>query len=235
MIKYLRETLISLKNTYYLLFAKPKRQELKINIPYFSQWESPELVEKIILGDILEAAKDPKWKNSGAINKQEYLLWSWNMCGMACLKMVLSFKKLSSPPLIILGKLALKYGCYKINSASKHPATYLDGLYYYPFIKFLRKEFDISAGVSRTLVIPEIIREVDCGHLIIVSVSPQIRSSKKALNKGGHLVVITGYSLKQKCLWLNNPSGFYGQSQENFKVTFADFSKYFSNRGIIFN
>ncbi len=235
MTKQLRKILILLKNIYYLLFAKPKRQELKIDIPYFAQWESPELVEKIVLGDILEATKDQKWKNSGAVNKQEYLLWSWNMCGMACLKMILSYKKLPSPPLILLGKLALKDGCYKINHVSKYPATYLDGLYHYPFVKFLKKEFGLSAKVSQTLVIPEIIREMDRGHLVIASVSPQIRSGKKAPNKGGHLIVVTGYSQKQNCFWINNPSGFYKQSQQDFKVTFNDFSKYFFNRGVIIN
>lgn len=235
MTKHLRETLISLKNTYYLLFAKPKRQELKINIPYFSQWESPELVEKIILGDILEATKDPKWKNSGAINKQEYLNWSWNMCGMACLKMILSYKKFLTPPLVTLGKMALNEGCYRINNSSKVPGDYLDGLYHYPFLKFVEKKFGLIAQASQTLIIPEIVNQMGRGRLIIASVSPQIRSGKETFNKGGHLVVITGYDLKQKCLYINNPSGFYGQSQKNFKVTFKDFSKYFSNRGIIFN
>lgn len=235
MNKALRALYIKLKEFCFSIFFKPKNQRIKLDIPYFAQWESPELVEGIINGDISEAIKDPKWKNSGAVNKQEYLLWSWNMCGIACLKMILSYKKLPSPPLILLGKLALKEGCYKINPASKYPTTYLDGLYHYPFVKFLKKEFNLSAKVSQALVIPEIIVEMDRGHLAIVSVSPQIRSGKATINKGGHLVVITGYNLKRKCFWINNPSGFYGQSQENFKVTFKDFSKYFSNRGIIFN
>lgn len=235
MNKSLRALYIKLKEVCVPLLFKPKSQEVKLNIPFFAQWESTKLVESIINGKISEATKDPKWKNSGAVNKREYLNWSWNMCGMACLKMILSYKKLLTPPLVTLGKMALSEGCYRINNSSKVPGDYLDGLYHYPFLKFVKKKFGLIAQASQTLIVPEIVNQMDRGRLIIASVSPQIRSGKETFNKGGHLVVITGYNLRQKCFWINNPSGFYGQSQKNFKITFNYFSKYFSNRGIIFN
>lgn len=51
------------------------------DIPYFSQWESPELVGAIICGDIA-AEDDPRWAESGAATRAEYAFWSWRVCGI---------------------------------------------------------------------------------------------------------------------------------------------------------
>src|SRR3990167_6800417 len=83
-------------------------------IPYFSQWESPKLVGKIIERKIL-ARDDQKWKNSGAKSPEEYEYWSWNICGMACLKMILASKFSKNYKMIELAKKCEEYGAYVHN------------------------------------------------------------------------------------------------------------------------
>ena len=130
------------------------------NIPYFSQWESKELIKDIISKKI-SAKEDPLWKKSGADTKEEYELWSWNACGMACLKMLIAYKYNKEIPLIKLGKKCKKYGGY----AGKN----LNGLYYKPFIKFVKEEFNINAKIISPMVIQDIIKELEKNNFIIAS------------------------------------------------------------------
>src|SRR5258708_36283534 len=92
------------------LFYKPKLTSFVLeNFPYFSQWESANLADKFWSGK-MRVLDDPKWKNSGAKTKLDYLNWSWSACGMACLKMILAFKTKKTYPIIELGEECKKYG-----------------------------------------------------------------------------------------------------------------------------
>ncbi|NUK27782.1 hypothetical protein HRW08_35180, partial [Streptomyces lunaelactis] len=57
-------------------------------VPYYSQWESADLVPEFITG-ARSAADDPLWQKSGADSREEYAFWAPRMCGMACLRMAL--------------------------------------------------------------------------------------------------------------------------------------------------
>ncbi len=197
-------------------------------IPYYSQWESQELVKDIVVGKI-SAKKDPKWKQSGAKNLKEYELWSWNICGMACLKMILADKFEKEYKTIALAKDCEKYGGYKPNGSK------VDGLFYDPFVKFLDKDFGIKARVMRRfLTIGKIKKEVQKGNYFIVSVHHSIREKEELTEKkGGHLVLITGFDDEKKSLFLHNPSGFYKKSQENFEISEKDFKRFFAGRGML--
>jgi hypothetical protein len=236
---------IILKNIRYSV--SPNNYQKKIiqsSIPYFSQWESPELIDRI-LNHTISAADDPLWKNSGALTSEEYRLWSWNICGMACLKMILGDKFNKTFKTIILGKKCLDYGGYRYNSVitKTHrkistdnivPWEFLDGLFYKPFLKFIKKEFDLEGKIIKPLIIADIIRALSDHKYVIASVNPGIRDPKNTPKiKGGHLVLITGYDIKQKLIYIHNPSGFYQQSQEHFPVSYSDFEKYSAHRGVI--
>ena len=60
-------------------------------VPFFSQWETPDMT-LAVLADGAEAAlrRDPLWRGSGAETLDEYAVWAANICGMACLKMILA-------------------------------------------------------------------------------------------------------------------------------------------------
>ncbi len=204
-----------------------KRTSLHENVPYFSQWESPELVESILSKEI-SADQDPHWKKSGADSKEEYVAWSWSGCGMACTKMLVAHLKNIDVPLVELGKQCATYGGYTL------PVEKSVGLVYGPFVSFAKNDLGLTAKAVFPLLIPEIIEELSAGNYVIASVSPKIRHpSDKPTKKGGHLVLMLGYDLDKQTLYFHNPSGFVNETQEYASISFADFKKFFGGRGIV--
>lgn len=197
------------------------------DIPYFAQWESPELVGQIVAGT-LTADKDPKWRTSGAKTKEEYLEWSWNMCGMACFRMILAHRNKQVVPIVKLGKLCLKHGGYS------QPFAESNGMNYTAFKLFAKSEFGLAARIVSPMVLRDIHIALARGDYVIVSVNPAIRNpSSRPKSKGGHLVLVTGYDLDKKILYIHNPSGASTESQRHAIVRFSDFKRFFANRGIV--
>lgn len=227
-MKIIKTTLFTAKKKIKKVVNKgfsPRRDSVKFVIPYFSQWESPTLVKDIIENKI-SAKDDPLWRESGAKTKEEYELWSWNSCGMACLKMLLSYKFKKDFPLVELGKKCQKYGGY----VSKEGR--LDGLFYKPFIEFIKKDFNLLSKVKSPMVLEDIINALDKNKLVIASVSNEIRNPRsEPYQRGGHLVLVVGYDFSRRLLYLHNPSGYWKESQEYASISFEDFNKFFSYRG----
>lgn len=197
------------------------------NVPYFSQWESRELVGQFV-NEQLSAREDPKWKDSGATTKEEYELWSWNGCGMACLKMILAYRLNKIIPIVELGRSCQKFGGYIARNNS------LDGLYYRPFLTFIKSEFNLSGRIISPMSIQDAVRELEQDRIIIASVSHEIRDPRSIPSKkGGHLVLVLGYDLTTNSLFMHNPSGDTPQAQELFEITFVDFEKFFAHRGVV--
>lgn len=239
-MKYLKQIFIkfiilSKKIQYY--FIKPKSNKfLHKNVPYYSQWESKELVDDFIKRKI-SVEDDPKWKSSGAKNKLEYLHWSWSGCGVACFQMICSFLTGKKIPLVNLGKSMMKYGGFKLDKIAYKNADYLhslDGLYYDPFLKFLDQEFHLKGKIISPMILEEIIQELNLENLIMASVSPYIRNPEDVnFKQGKHLVLVLGYDLKKQIFYLHNPSGIYKKSQEYAEISFRNFNKFFNHKGII--
>jgi hypothetical protein len=203
-----------------------KKSFVHKNMPYFSQWESRELVEKIVTGQI-EAKDDPRWRESGAQDTKEYTSWSWSCCGMACLKMILAHKQDKVIPLVVLGKRCLEYGGYKM------PVEKSPGLFYKPFVNFIGKEYGLHGRAMSALTLTEIKQTVSDGGYAIVSVTPEIRFPfKEPSKRGGHVVLVFGYDDEKQVVYLNNPSGFQ-DSQENVAVPYGQFMKFFDHKGIL--
>ena len=225
----LKQALLTLIKSIQRGVRPPHTQErfLNQNVPYFSQWESPELVASILSKEIL-AVDDPRWKESGARTQEEYTTWSWSGCGMACTKMLLAAHLGQTVPLVTLGRKCSEYGGYpsmELGSA---------GLHYKPYVTFLKSEYGIAAKIVSPLLLTEITEAISGGNFVIVSVSPQIRDpSSTPTSKGGHLVLIVGYDLTKKVIYLHNPSGIDKKTQAYAEVSFDDFKKFFSGRGIV--
>lgn len=197
------------------------------NVPYFSQWESPELVDRIVKGGML-ARNDPNWKKSGARSKIEYAEWSWNMCGMACLKMILAHRNDTVVPVVTLGKLCLKQGGYS------QPFDTSNGMDYRRFVAFIKKEFNISAKIMSPMLQRDIMVALARGDYVMASVSSMIRSPEsRPRHKGGHLVLVLGYDLKKKIFLIHNPSGSFNHNQTYAELSFRDFARFFAERGIV--
>lgn len=196
-------------------------------VPYFSQWESPELVEKILTGQ-LSSIDDPNWKRSGARTKDEYAAWSASGCGMACTKMLVSHWLGREVPLVELGKKCAEYGGYTL------PVEDSIGLVYGPYETFAEEELGLNAQAVVPLLIREIIEDVAAGRFVIASVSPRIRHvADRPKKKGGHLVLILGYDLNKGLLYFHNPSGFVKETQQYASISLRDFKKFFGARGIV--
>ena len=196
------------------------------NVPYYSQWESSELVGKIIRSEI-SAQDDPLWRKSGANTPQEYEYWAKNLCGMACLKMVLKREFAKNIPIIKLGKKCATYGGYIENEDT------IDGLYYPHFVKFIADEFGLKGKVFSRLSIIDIIEEISSGKYVIASVNQKIRNPKTRPNfKGGHLILVLGFDFAQRNLFFHDPSGDQKNNQAYAKISFKRFGNFFAERGV---
>lgn len=204
---------------------------LKYNIPCFTQWESKEMIEDIINGKA-DCKEDPFWKESGAKNPEEYEMYSWQCCGVACLKMILkSVYSNQNYSLIGLAKDALDNGVYKLNK-SINVRENLDGLLHGSFLKFIEK-FGLSGERKISIKKNYLAHLILNGYFVIASVHHTIRGDVyKKNSKKGHLVLVIGFQKKNgnvSGFFINNPSGFLSnQSQEKYFVPWKKWKKYFS-------
>ena len=211
------------------VFLSSIQQKSSCKIPYYSQWEDCSLVDEII-NSRKSARVDGHWQSSGAVSPEEYEYWSWNMCGVACLKMILKHSINKEYETVVLGKKAARYGAYKLGEKS------IDGLFYQQFSKFVKDEFQLRSDFAYFMSLRRIFYELSANNYVIASVSPLIRDvniKNVKIHTGGHLVLITGYDLKNKKICLHNPSGLYLKSQENYCIDIAEFKKYYAYRGLV--
>jgi hypothetical protein len=198
---------------------------VEADVPYFSQWESPELVGPIIRGE-LAAEDDPRWAESGAATRADYAFWSWRACGMACLRTVLASWRSVSATTVGLGEEVLEAGGYR-----RRPDG-LDGLIYAPFTDYVRTRWGIVARAEPRLEIPALQELVRAGHWAMVSVNPRIRRpADTPPSTGGHLVLVHGAPDDE--FVFHNPSGDTPASQRSAVVRVEDFKRFYAGRGIV--
>ena len=89
-----------------------------LDVPYFSQWETPEMTLPVLAEGAAALHRDVRWKNSGAETIEEYARWAVNVCGMACLKMILAARG-EAHPILSLARACTSYGGYVINEAPR--------------------------------------------------------------------------------------------------------------------
>jgi len=207
-------------------FTAPDRYTLT-NLPYFCQWESPDLAGQIVEKHI-STDDDPNWKASGATTKQEYHDWSWSACGMACTKMILAHRSGKIMPIVELGKTCAAYGGYVA------PLKSSIGLYFKPYLTFVHKEFGWTAKIVQGMTLQELMYELGRGNYVIAGVNPQIRyPHSKPKSKNGHLVLMAGYDKSKQEFYFHNPSGISKETQAYAAVSFSDFKKFFGGRSIV--
>lgn len=136
-------------------------------VPYFSQWESRDITSDVLARGVAVAlAEDPKWASSGGKTIEEYVQWAGNLCGMACLKMILAARTGRAIPMLELSRKCTEYGGYTVS-----PTGQIKGLIYAPFVRFMREEYSLDAEVVTGITADGIARVF---HLI-ASVHQSIR------------------------------------------------------------
>ncbi|WP_081982478.1 C39 family peptidase [Streptacidiphilus albus] len=195
-------------------------------VPYYSQWESPELVGDIIARRIA-AEDDPEWRRSGAESPEEYAFWSWRTCGMACLRMALHHWQGGTPPMMELARDYLAASAYVLR-----PDGGLDGLIYAPFAARTRERFGLQALTRPDLPPQEVRDQLAAGRLVMLSVHPSVRTpDAEPPRRGGHLVLAVDCS--RESVVLHNPSGLHGESQKYAEVPWRKFTRFYAGRGIV--
>ena len=147
---------------------------------------------------------------------------------MACLKMILARRTGEIHQVTALAKEAAAYGGYVQKNGG------IEGLFYKPFRSYVSERFGLEAVPMPALTVPRIIRALGDGKDIMVSVTPEIRfPDRKPARHSGHLVLVVGYDLDEGTLFIHNPSGFFGRSQEMAPVSFTVFRRFFDHKGIL--
>ncbi|CAM5282684.1 hypothetical protein GCM10010329_43550 [Streptomyces spiroverticillatus] len=196
-------------------------------VPYFSQWVTPELAETIVTRQ-LPAAEDPLWQAYGAVSPEEYDWWSWRLCGMACLRMCLAHWGLPVPT-----AMELAAGCVEAGAYVRREDGGLDGLIYAPFARHVEATWPLAAESRPDLPAEEIRQLLASGRLLMLSVHPSVRELAPTAPpaRGGHLVLAVGY--EAEALLVHNPSGFHGRSQEFARIPWSDLDRFYAGRGVV--
>lgn len=146
-------------------------------VPYVCQWATPELAANLIAGRAT-LADDANWVQSGAASPAEYVEWANHVCGMACLKMVLTHRDGTAPPLLELARRSLPYGAY-VRDGER-----IKGLIYAPFVKFVREQFALTAEVRVNLDEHQLPPLLEQHRYFIASVHPSIRNQRYSRQRG---------------------------------------------------
>jgi hypothetical protein len=199
----------------------------RLDIPYHSQYASPELA-----GDFqarrIALEEDPRWREAGAASPQEYVRWARCGCGMACLQMILAARGGEVPPLAELGRRAIRHGAYEAE-----PARGFGPLIYAGFVDFVAAEFELDARVAAPLALDELAAAVAGDEVVLASVSAEIRSLTQApARRGGHLVLVIERSVDGSAICFHDPAGDAPGSSRAVWLGLYAFARFYAGRGV---
>ena len=196
-------------------------------VPYFSQWETPDMTLDVVADGAPALLRDPLWRASGAETVEDYARWAVNLCGMACLKMLLAARTGTTVPIVPLALACETYGGYVTD-----PDGRIRGLIYAPFVPFVKERFGLDARVVTGLAAGDIEAILDKAGFLIASVHHSIRWPEHTPpSKGGHLVLVTAAG--GGIVRFHNPSGHDRAARENVELSVAVFDRFFAGRGIV--
>ncbi|MGV1763362.1 C39 family peptidase [Rhizobium rhizogenes] len=200
---------------------------VKQKVPYFSQWETPDMTLAVVAeGAQTALLKDPLWASSGARNVEDYARWAGNLCGMACLKMVLAARTGRTMPIMDLAMGCKDYGGYVEEADGR-----IKGLIYAPFVPFVKDRFGLDAKVVTGISVGDIGDILAQSEFFVASVHHSIRrSDTEPPSKGGHLVLVT--AVDAGSVRFHNPSGHEVATRENVELPLEIFGRFFAGRGI---
>jgi len=179
-----------------------------------------------------EPLHDPLYKEFGFNNEDDYDFWSHRLCAIACIKMILDAYNVNKTMALLCNEaLDLKgYILYKDN-------IFVDkGWYYQPLIELMNK-YGFIGHIIDDNNCNMLKYYLDNNNYLIVSVHPQVirEEIESSDEKGGHLVLITGYRLMNSQLdgfYINNPSGTSLNKQEGAFIPINTFIKAYACKGI---
>lgn len=194
------------------------------SVPYVCQWATPELAADLIAGCVT-LADDVNWARSGARDRAEYIEWANHVCGMACLRMVLSHRDGEAPSLLELARRSLPYGAY-VREGER-----IKGLIYAPFVDYVREQFALESEVRVGIEPEDLPLVLSQRRYFIASVHPGIRQPEQMPpQRGGHLVLVTAAEADR--VTFHNPSGDSPATRQQVTLPLSSFGRFFAGRGI---
>ena len=155
--------------------SKEEKVLLVMNVKkiYQCQWASPEAVN---------ASSDPRWKDFGFASKKEYRFWSWRLCAIACLKMILNFffpkNQLKMSGIV---NACLKLGGYDVVNDR--------GWYHAAIITYLKNN-SLKTKQLRFLSFERLKRLIKNKMLVLASINETLKASSHL--QDGHIITICG-------------------------------------------
>lgn len=196
------------------------------SVPYYSQWETPDMTMEVVAEGSAALLRDPLWQASGAEDIDDYAHWAVNLCGMACLKMLLAARTGQVHPIVPLARACEAYGGYVTGEDGG-----IKGLIYAPFVPFVRDHFGLEARVVTGIAATDIEALFGRSGFFIASVHHSIRwPDREPPSKGGHLVLVTATG--GGMIRFHNPSGHDDAAREDVEMLVATFERFFAGRGI---
>jgi hypothetical protein len=196
-------------------------------VPYFSQWETPDMTLAVVANGSAALLDHPLWHQSGAETAEEYAHWAVNLCGIACLKMILATRS-ELHPTLALARACTQYGGYVVGE----DGTSIQGLIYAPFVRMVVQRFGLKAEVVTGVEATTIPTLLSRRQFFIASVHHSVRWPEQAPPfKGGHLVLVT--SACGQAVRFHNPFRHNQASQADVTLALTVFDQFFANRGIV--
>ncbi|VVE54561.1 hypothetical protein PPN31114_04938 [Pandoraea pneumonica] len=194
------------------------------NVPYRSQWASPELNERIVNGSI-DPCDDPMWTLSGFSSATEYRFWARRICGIACLESILDFLSIPHGTRYEMVREALSFGAY-----IRHDDNSVTGLIYRPFCDWVRARYQLDVDVYEHTPLSNVAKAISPSCMAFASVSSEIRNpTTPNARKGGHLILIHGTDPEN--ILFHNPSGV-PPYQANVSLRIKEAERFFARRGM---
>lgn len=210
-----------------MLFLKDSDYRIS-NVPYYCQFASPDLSKDILEGKI-NTINDPNLSIFGFNSNEEAAYWSWRICGICCLKMVLNYYN-QNVSIAELTKKGISLGGYDVESDK--------GWYHVPLCN-LARSYGLECLNFNYVKPANIANKIRNHQFVIASVNPEIiRGDNEigSLEKGGHFVLITGVRLKDHKIngfYIHNPSGDTIKSRQDAYIKIDRFLAAYSMRSII--
>jgi hypothetical protein len=193
-------------------------------VPYYSQWGSPEWVERIAEQNV-DPCEDPAWQRSGFADPERYRFWAQRLCGLTCLECALDFWGIEHASRAAMLDDALRHDVYRMRADGG-----VDGLIYRPFAAWAEPLFGLQVEVWPEAKLEDIAACITGETLAIVSVSPEIRRPANAnTERGGHLILLHGRD--RDGVWFHNPSGVTPYQADAY-LPFATMARFYAGRGL---
>jgi hypothetical protein len=205
-------------------------------VKYYSQWESNDLNQKIELG-VVDAMEDPLWHRSGAIDQEDYKLWSNNICAIACFRMIADNLGISSEEMktILIARESTKYGTYELQKNGGE----IDGIFWKPFSTFLLEKYNIRSCILRYLTVTKMRKLLLSNKIIFLSVSPFFHhdnNKAKILKRRGHVILVHGFLSKDgmiKGFFIKDPGAWIENNSQECFVSTEKLLKNYSGRAFL--